>query len=396
MLTMNQIENIHKYVDPYYFDVKKLEDYLTIHSTVGAEVFHAVLRRTPRMGSITRQRRYANFFEDGFGFSPISTEVFIRRIPLYFYVANPEENGFGDLASLIDAYSDYQMYLASKNEGVHSRSMLENINWEPLYEKLEHMLYDFKLEVKDIMTYISSQSSNSRRYDLFEKWYEYLDLAFENRVQVEVKPSNILYAHNVLLESLGKEPILYYPSLIGYNERFIREGKEIRISGEFPVNPETKEVEMRWVLVWAENHGGIETKIGGMRSRYDSSLEATLVIKLDRKTRIYLPAEDAEYVWEPIYSGPQAMVYDNTAIKRLREEAQMTQKDVADMIGVGLRTYQNWDAGLSKPDTLDLIKLMNLFDIYSVQELIKNNEIEDPGFEKFRTGCGISFFVPIE
>ena len=397
MLTKNQIETIYKYVDPNYFDVKKLENYLNIHSMVGEEVFHTVLKRMPRSGSISmRARRQNLFMEDGFGFSPISTEEFIRRIPLYFYVANPEEHGFGDLSSLIDAYYDYYMYLASKKDGVRARQMIDSIDWEPLYEKLERMIYDFKLEVVDVMTYISSQTSNSRRYDLFEKWYEYLNLAFENRLQVETRPVNILYSYNVLLEKLGMEPILYYTGSIGYNERYLREGDTIEIAGELPVNPETNEVEMRWVLVWVEGHAGISTVVHGRRNRYDSSLDASIFIKLDKKTRIYLPLESEEDKWEPIYSGPQAMVYDSTAIKRFREQLGMTQKEVADIIGVNLSTYQNWDTGLSKPDTLDLIKLMNLFDIYSVQELIKNSLIDDPDFEKFKTGCGISYFAPIE
>ena len=381
MLTINQEEMIKKYVDPYYFDVERLIQYLSIHSMVGPEVFSAVLRRMPRTSMMQRNRRAHYMFEEGFGFKAITTESFVRRAPFFFYIADPERNGFGDLSSLLDAYFEYYLHEYGNAEMSRSRNLGEQVDWEPLYDKLERMFYDFKIDLVDIMTYISSQTSNSRRYDLFEKWYRYLDLAYYNNLLEDVKPVNLLYSLNVLLERLGQEPILYRSGSIGYNEYFLRKGNSIQIAGEFPVNPETNEVEMRWVLVWVEGHAGITTLVDNRRSRYDSSLYVTIEIKLDKKTRIYLPTADMGFIdlydckvedneWEPIYIGPQAMIYDDTAIKRLREERKMTQKEVAEIIDVKLRTYQNWETGQSKPDTLDLIKLMNLFDIYNVQELI--------------------------
>ena len=93
---------------------------------------------------------------------------------------------------------------------------------------------------------------------------------------------------------------------------------------------------------------------------------------------------------------PFIATHPGEMIKDELKERKMTQKEVAEIIDVKLRTYQNWETGQSKPDTLDLIKLMNLFDIYNVQELIKSSPISDPNFEKFKTGCGISYFAPIE
>lgn len=46
--------------------------------------------------------------------------------------------------------------------------------------------------------------------------------------------------------------------------------------------------------------------------------------------------------------------------KQVRKERDMTQRDLADYIGVKQATVSRWELGLSAPDTLSLCKLINL------------------------------------
>lgn len=66
----------------------------------------------------------------------------------------------------------------------------------------------------------------------------------------------------------------------------------------------------------------------------------------------------------------------------------MIKKDVhrrTFYIGIQVRTYQKWEKGEAKPDGYNLIRLMNLLDIDSVQDFLKNTPIEDDNnYTKFR------------
>lgn len=56
-------------------------------------------------------------------------------------------------------------------------------------------------------------------------------------------------------------------------------------------------------------------------------------------------------------------------IKELREELQLTQKEVAEKIDNVQRNVSNWENGTSEPDCENLIKLAELFGV-SVDELL--------------------------
>jgi transcriptional regulator with XRE-family HTH domain len=45
----------------------------------------------------------------------------------------------------------------------------------------------------------------------------------------------------------------------------------------------------------------------------------------------------------------------------LREERGLTRPDLADKLGVSIRTVQRWEAGHSKPFPRDIRALLNLF-----------------------------------
>lgn len=55
-------------------------------------------------------------------------------------------------------------------------------------------------------------------------------------------------------------------------------------------------------------------------------------------------------------------------IKELREEAQMTQKQLADKISNMQRNVSNWEQGVSQPDLETVVAIADVFDV-SLDEL---------------------------
>lgn len=62
-------------------------------------------------------------------------------------------------------------------------------------------------------------------------------------------------------------------------------------------------------------------------------------------------------------------------IKELREDFQMTQKELAEKIGNVQRNISNWENGMSEPDCETLVKLTEVFGV-TLDELFGRNENE--------------------
>ena len=50
-------------------------------------------------------------------------------------------------------------------------------------------------------------------------------------------------------------------------------------------------------------------------------------------------------------------------LKALRKEKKMRQSDVANLLGIGVRTYQYYEGDEHRPDYEMLIRLADLFDV---------------------------------
>lgn len=88
MLTKEQEKFIDQHVDSKYYSISRLKRYLSVHTIVGNEVFSYCDRRL-RYGD---RPTYAEELDDSRGFEPVSVNVFVRRIPFYFYVAETIAN----------------------------------------------------------------------------------------------------------------------------------------------------------------------------------------------------------------------------------------------------------------------------------------------------------------
>ena len=371
MLTSEQENIIKKYVNSRTYDIKKLIQYLTIHDEVGSDIFSYITLENERMHS--RRIRRTLSFRYEYSFPVVSVDTFIRRIPLYFYEGEDKKDFF-DLVELINAFEVEYM-----RENTQDRIL--QLDYETLYAKLEELFYDYNIPASDIFNYYIHQTGNCRRFDIFEKWLHYLELAKQFEIN-DYTPNNILYSYNLALERAGLEPILYEVGpYVGFNEYFIRSGKEILMGGELPVDNDGNIVR-RWLLVNIENEKYINTYVD-----QEKPLLVEIHIGLDINTKIYIAniynSENDDDVWYPIYFGPRVMSFNSETLKYYRNRLDLTQQELADAVGVKLRTYQKWEKGDTIPDGYNLIRLMNYLDIDSVQEFVDNSPFIDDDYVAF-------------
>jgi transcriptional regulator with XRE-family HTH domain len=64
---------------------------------------------------------------------------------------------------------------------------------------------------------------------------------------------------------------------------------------------------------------------------------------------------------------------------QLRKERKMSQEDLAEVVGVSRQAVQKWEAGISNPDTDNLVAISNYFGV-SLDSLLK--EEQEPGVPK--------------
>ena len=64
-------------------------------------------------------------------------------------------------------------------------------------------------------------------------------------------------------------------------------------------------------------------------------------------------------------------------LKLYRKQFNLTQKTVAETIGISLRGYQQYEQGKFEPNIEKLIKLADLYHI-SIDELVGHNLSQDP------------------
>ena len=401
------------YVDPEYYDVEGLINYLSNSNLVPAEVFDNFKIKNPPVRS--RRVFYASFVPidpTSIGYKPLPIEEFVRRIPLYFYVSKPQFDVDTNNLSLVA--SGYSMDYHFKHRKGNDFFEPVEIDYEPMYEVLLFMLYDCHLSPDDIFSYPFVQCAYAREWSIYEKWYKYLLLDIKFHIG-NYKPVNLIFSLNELLERDGQDPIVYE---LYYDEEstepYETEKNKIILEGMVPVNPRTGEVVKRWLGLWLEKEKSIAA-IGYLGSKSENqkernTLDVKVVIELNPDTKVFClnafdreyeklpedikkyPEEDVNY-WDPIYLGPKAMEFDPEQLKNLRSEVGLTQKELAEMIDVKIRTYQNWEMGVSLPDGLSLIKIMNVLGIKNIYSLIKRESILDIKLNKFRTGCEPSMFM---
>lgn len=63
-------------------------------------------------------------------------------------------------------------------------------------------------------------------------------------------------------------------------------------------------------------------------------------------------------------------------LKKLRKQAQLTQVDVAEKLGISQPAYASWERGVKKPTQENLVKIAKLFNA-SIDTLVSNDKTDD-------------------
>lgn len=323
----------------------KLIDYLNRHDIIGMEVFPYLSNSKPEIDSSIL-------------YNPVSYDVFIKRLPIYFYQRSLEIDGIGNFSQYaMGLYSDY------KGEGEYRRKLDE------LYNAIERMYYHHKLDLKTIYNYPIKQTGYVNRTELLMQWANYLDLAEQYGVE-EKTPKYFIVDYNKMLERVGAEPIIYEIQEQFLGEYISRTGNVISVEGIFPCDENGNPI-MRWIGLDVINPTKIWAKV-------DERLKGHVYIEANPETAIWGlncwgQNDDGSDCWYMLYAGPLLMEFDYEKLKLCRKREKLTQKQVAEAIGAAERTYQKWESGDTTPDCLYLLRLMNVLNIKEVEEITRVN-----------------------
>lgn len=64
-------------------------------------------------------------------------------------------------------------------------------------------------------------------------------------------------------------------------------------------------------------------------------------------------------------------------IKKLREEKDMTQQNLADILGVSQQAVAKWESGKAEPDSMTMVRISNIFEV-SLDYLLGRTNIRTP------------------
>lgn len=357
MLTKLQLEIIDKYVKEDFYDKEKLTRYLNMHEMVGNEIFDYVDRKNR---NLYRKEAHSNILDGEMGYEPVNTETFVRRIPFYFYTWDGDINsdrGCGDIENIFR-----HVWIGIKTG---------EISVESIYQDFEFMFYEKGIEPYYIFNYIEEQTGLVTQEYFFE-WVEYLHLCdklgWKNTI-----PENFITAYNMAREASGLEPKIYDPIWDMHQEKpYCKIGKILEFEGIFPSDKNQRPI-MKWIGLKIKNNYKI------LSCTCDKAKSGILRIMIEPDTVVYYHDYDDKdgWFWNQVYAGPLTMEFDYRVLKMYRNSLNYTQKEVADAVGVNLRTYQKWEYGTTQPDGYYLLRLMNWLDISNIHETIKFDIPED-------------------
>ena len=350
-LTQDQLSLINKYVnDPIVRD--RLIDYITGHDIIEKEVFQ-----------IIGNSKEAS--DNSFIYNPVNYDVFIRRLPIYQYSPYLYSPG-SDIETKFENIGTFSQYaMGLYNEIRDDESHADKL--EKLYTTVDRMYYHHRLDLRTIFNYPIRQTGYVSKTTFLTHWAHYLDLSEEQGLN-DITPKCFIVEYNRMLERAKLNPIIYEIEEQYIGEFIYREGNVFRVEGIIPCDENGNPI-LRWIGINVVNPAKIWAKVKKESKGY-------LYIEANPKTEIWGlncwgTNDDGSDCWYRLYAGPLLMEFDYEKLKPLRLRAKLTQKQVAEAIGSVERTYQKWESGTTTPDCNYLLRLMNVLDIKTVDELIK-------------------------
>lgn len=406
VITPEQELIVRKYVNQKYFDVETFIDFLNQYEIITFDIFK----------NSQKKRKGIDY---GFlsSFRAIKRDIFIRRIPIYFYDINLEDYDL-EISSLFNDYArihnkddvDYgkmaendEFDLTLAHVSFYNRFLNFDTDFEPLYKRIEFFMYSMKIDISDMLEYIYEQSGQVS-LDIFDKWFDYLNLDTKNSV-IDTFPKNLLYSYNVALINNNRQPIYYFPNNYHILNRREKNKTCVKITGQFPID-NNGDLVIEWIRLWTENVDKIyvdpkkyaENNETNVAYKYwpfrDGKLTNSIIIEVNPDSRVFIcENEKKDGLWEQIYCGPKLIKLDYTKLTSIREKLGYSIKDVSDNTDINIRTIQRIESGESMPDGQNLIKIMCFLGIREYTNLIKKEIIEDPSYEKFNSKNTPSFWL---
>lgn len=388
MITEKDIQIIREYVPEKFFNQEKLIKYLSLHETVGVEVFGYVAKNIYEDASGESFRTVLPFLFSGDArgseeFLPETVETFIRRIPFNFYHSGEDrrvdESGKEtivwkpvEITELTYAIGDDPMSTIFSHRNII-------LTLEDAYSKLEYLFYKKKYTVEQIFNYPDSITWTGSS-DMYGDWFDYIDMSLKLGWD-DLMPSRFYYKYNLAREALGIEPIIFpimeYDCEAWARDRsqvkfYKRGGNKFEFFGIFPCD-ENNEPVLRWIAIDIKDAESIVCT-------EKNELECFMTVTLTPKTVIHAQITDRDEIgnelpdtepqWIQIYAGPQTMSFNYKILKEHRNSLGYTQQEVADAVQANIRTYQKWENGETKPDGYYLLRIMNWLDIPNINDAI--------------------------
>lgn len=405
-LSSEQENIIRRYVVPEFFSIEAFIQYLSNYEIINFDIFTQC--------SMPGKRPQFSFLRS---YRPVSRDVFIRRIPFYFFDLRNTLDFFS-LTDLFEGYIDFSNQRTTQSETSDDGTKLPavagdyscfnpDVDFEPLYEMLEKVVYTYKVPLDRALKYLLKSFGRFVNFKYFYHWLSYLDLLDEVN-EDNVFPKSLYYAFNKELISKGKSPRLVMPD--GFSEKVIFNSEEkcqmFRIGGFFPI--EDGKPIMEWIGLWLEECGdiSIQNRPSNAGSFEDYILlsskaesRSVLEIRVNPKSRIFelTRKQDKDGIshnyWRQIFAGSQVSEFTMKPLMAMREKLKLSQKEVAELADINLRSYQRMEAGNSTPDALNLIELMTLLGINGTEAFIAHPEIVDDDYSKFKSGEVPSTFL---
>ena len=397
-LTPEQELIVRRNVVPQYFDVEAMIKYLNEHETIDFDIFTKCCIKKVSYSFLVC-------------FKSISRDLFIKRLEIYFYDLKTPKSG-SEMTAFFAGYVEYSGLISRGESGFpfeEEPAFKKEYDLEPAYQLLDKVINEYKIPLKNMFDYIEGVFGTEPGFKRFLQWSNYVELLDELNEQ-NVFPENFYYSFNKEMEAHGQTPRLV---LAGYDRyqglSFDKETKSqyVDINGYFPVDPEGNVV-LEWIGVWLENTDGVELLDDQVIYEEDdfflmSNMEGDglrrLRIKVNPNSRVFIltrqKGADGMFhnTWKQIFAGSCVSKFSFKPIVEARERLKLSQKEVADLADINLRSYQRMEAGESTPDGLALISLMSLLDIKFPEVFRKHPSFVDDDYSKFRSGSVPSEFL---
>ena len=397
-LTAEQELVVRRNVTPQFFDVEAMIDYLNSHETIEFDIFTKCCIKKVAYSFLIC-------------FKPVSRDLFIKRLEIYFYDLKSQKDN-NEMTRFFASYVDYADLLPKGESGFpydEESIFKKEYDIEPAYQLLDKVISKFKIPLNKMFDYVEGFFGSTPSFRRFLQWSNYVELLDEPNEQ-NVFPKNFYYAFNKEMEAHGQTPRLVLASFDSFQGlSFDKEEKTqyVDISGYFPIDPEDNII-LEWTGVWLENVGSYELldeqvvydedDFFFMSNMAGDGLRK-LRIKVNPNSRVFLLSRqkgpDGVYhnFWKQIFAGSCVSKFSFKPIIEAREQLKLSQKEVADLADINLRSYQRMEAGESTPDGLALISLMSLLDIKWPDVFRKHPSFIDDDYAKFRSGKAPSEFL---